>query len=116
MNSNSNIYRIIGFLYTALTFTVAFPLKPQNESTTVSNHSVDDPNEFVVSFKSKCLNETANGTVPMDLFQAFMCIQTNNFSFSTPNITNPNDPSDIYDEVAIFFKIANDSTCLEDAE
>eukprot|EP01083_Nonionella_stella_P020280 56209_1 len=108
---NSNIYTIIGFLCTTLTFTVALPLKPQNEPT-----AVDDPNEFVVSFKSKCLNETTNGTVPMDLFQAFMCIQTNNFSFSTPNITNPNDPSDIYDEVAIFFKIGNDSTCLEDAE
>eukprot|EP01083_Nonionella_stella_P125730 380290_1 len=106
MNSN-----IIGFLCTALTFAVALHLKPQNEPT-----AVDDPNEFVVSFKSKCLNETTNGTVPMDLFQDFICIQTNNFSFSTPNITNPNDPSDIYDEVAIFFKIGNDSTCLEDAE
>eukprot|EP01083_Nonionella_stella_P164864 547023_1 len=106
MNSN-----IIGFLCTALTFAVALHLKPQNEPT-----AVDDPNEFVVSFKSKCLNETTNGTVPMDRFQEFMCIQTNNFSFSTPNITNPNDPSDIYDEVAIFFKIDNDSTCLDNAE
>eukprot|EP01083_Nonionella_stella_P125728 380283_1 len=106
MNSN-----IIGFLCTALTFAVALHLKPQNEPT-----AVDDPNEFVVSFKSKCLNETTNGTVPMDLFQDFICIQTNNFSFSTPNITNPNDPSDIYDEVAIFFKIGNDSSCLENAD
>eukprot|EP01084_Bolivina_argentea_P299160 515652_1 len=111
MNSNIYSYTIIGFLCITLTFTIALHLKPQNEPT-----AVDDPNEFVVSFKSKCLNETTNGTVPMDLFQDFICIQTNNFSFSTPNITNPNDPSDIYDEVAIFFKIGNDSTCLEDAE
>eukprot|EP01083_Nonionella_stella_P024738 68207_1 len=108
---NSKIYVMIGFLCVVLTFTAALPLKPQTDPIT----GVDDPNEFVVSFRSGCLKLKEDGKVPMDLFRNFTCIQSN-VSISTPTIINPNNPSDSYDEVAIFFKIGNDSTCLEDAD
>eukprot|EP01083_Nonionella_stella_P288963 983358_1 len=108
---NSKSYIIIGLSCIALTFTIAVPLnlKPQNNPT-----DLDDPNEFVVSFRSACLEEENDGKVPEDLFEDFTCIQTNGFA-STPNIINPDDSSDTYNEDAIFFKIGDDPTCLETA-
>eukprot|EP01083_Nonionella_stella_P173166 596475_1 len=105
----SKISVIIGLLCVVQTFVIAVQLKPQNEPT-----DADDPNEVLVSFNRECLNTQNQGEVPMHLFN-FPCIETNDFAFSTPNIIDPNDESSTYYEVAIFFKIGDDRTCLDNA-